>query len=111
MTQKPLLVFQAPVSTRSGYGDHSRDLLKSFKDLDLYDIKIVSTKWGNCPMDQLNPENEFHKWINSNTVTSIDREVDVYVQVTVPNEFQRMGKFNIGITAGIETNLVAKDWI
>ena len=52
MTQKPLLVFQAPVSTRSGYGDHSRDLLKSFKDLDLYDIKVVSTKWGNCPLDQ-----------------------------------------------------------
>jgi glycosyltransferase involved in cell wall biosynthesis len=111
MTQKPLLVFQAPVSTRSGYGDHSRDLLKSFKDLDLYDIKVISTKWGNCPMDQLNPDNEFHKWINTHTVSSLDREVDIYVQVTVPNEFQRMGKFNIGITAGIETNLVAKDWI
>ena len=111
MTQKPLLVFQAPVSTRSGYGDHSRDLLKSFKDLDLYDIKIVSTRWGNCPMDQLNPDNEFHQWIVSNSITSVDREIDVYVQVTVPNEFQRMGKFNIGITAGIETNLVAKDWI
>lgn len=111
MTQKPLLVFQAPVSTRSGYGDHSRDLLKSFKDLDLYDIKIVSTRWGNCPMDQLNPTDEFHNWIDSNTVTSVDREVDIFVQVTVPNEFKRMGKFNIGVTAGIETNLVAKDWI
>lgn len=109
--QKPLLVYQAPVATRSGYGDHSRDLLKSFKDLDLYDIKVVSTRWGNCPMDQLNPENEFHKWIIENTTTSVEREVDIFVQVTVPNEFQRMGKFNIGVTAGIETNLVAKDWI
>ena len=55
--------------------------LKTFRDLNLYDIKIVSTKWGNCPMDQLNLENEFHIWIDTNTVTSVDREIDIYVQV------------------------------
>ena len=25
---KPLLIYQAPVATRSGYGDHARDILK-----------------------------------------------------------------------------------
>ena len=33
---KPLLLFQAPIATRSGYGDHSRDILKSIFDLDRY---------------------------------------------------------------------------
>ena len=53
---KPLLVFQAPVATRSGYGDHSRDILKSLFELDKYDVKIVPTRWGNTPQDQLDPQ-------------------------------------------------------
>jgi glycosyltransferase involved in cell wall biosynthesis len=31
--------------------------------------------------------------------------------VTVPNEFQRMGKINIGITAGIESTVAPKSWV
>ncbi len=108
---KPFLLYQAPVATRSGYGDHARDLLKSFKDLDYYDIKIVSTRWGNTPMDQLNPTDEFHQWVLDNIVTEIHQQPDVYVQLTVPNEFQTIGKFNIGVTAGIETTIIPKDWV
>lgn len=108
---KPFLLYQAPIATRSGYGDHARDLLKSFKDLGYYDIKIVSTRWGNTPMDQLNPGVEFDKWVIDNIVTEIHQQPDVYVQMTVPNEFQRVGKFNIGVTAGIETTVIPKDWV
>lgn len=108
---KPFLLYQAPVSTRSGYGDHARDLLKAFKDLDLYDIKIVSTRWGSTPMDQLDPTNEFHFWILNNIVTQVNKQPDVFVQMTVPNEFQPIGKYNIGVTAGIESNICPKDWI
>lgn len=108
---KPFLLYQAPVATRSGYGDHARDLLKSFRDLNYYDIKIVSTRWGSTPMDQLNPEIEFDKWIIDNIVTEITQQADVYVQVTVPNEFQTLGKINIGVTAGIESTIIPKDWV
>lgn len=108
---KPLLVFQAPVATRSGYGDHARDLLKAFRDLDLYNIKIISTRWGVTPMDQLDPQNEFHNWILTNIIQTPPQNTDIFVQVTVPNEFQKIGKFNIGITAGIETNIIPKDWV
>lgn len=108
---KPFLLYQAPIATRSGYGDHARDILKSFKDLDYYDVKIVSTRWGNTPMDQLNPNDEFHQWILNNIVTEIHQQPDVYVQMTVPNEFQNIGKFNIGITAGIETTIIPKNWV
>ena len=33
------------------------------------------------------------------------------VRVSVANEFQPIGKFNIGITAGVETTVAPKDFI
>ena len=108
---KPTLVFQAPVATRSGYGDHARDLLHSLYKLDKFEIKVISTRWGQTPMDALNYNNEFHKWIVDNIIQKIEQKPDIYVQVTVPNEFQPLGFYNIGITAGIETTACALDWI
>ena len=36
---------------------------------------------------------------------------DIFIQLSVPNEFQPVGKFNIGITAGIETTVCDASWI
>jgi glycosyltransferase involved in cell wall biosynthesis len=108
---KPTLVFQAPVATRSGYGDHARDLLHSLYKLDKFEIKVISTRWGNTPMDALNYDNEFHKWIVDNIIPGIQTKPDIYIQVTVPNEFQPLGHYNIGITAAIETTHCALDWV
>lgn len=108
---KPTLVFQAPVATRSGYGDHARDLLHSLYKLDKFDIKVISTRWGQTPMDALNYDNEFHRWVIGNIVPNIQQKPDIYIQVTVPNEFQPVGFYNIGITAAIETTHCALDWI
>ena len=108
---KPTLIFQAPVSTRSGYGDHARDLLNSLYKLDKFEIKIISTRWGQTPMDALSYDNIFHKWIVDNMVQQITEKPDIYIQVTVPNEFQPVGHYNIGITAAIETTHCAIDWV
>ena len=108
---KPLLVFQAPVATRSGYGDHSRDILKSLFELDKYDIKIVPTRWGNTPQDQLDPSTEFGQKIIQNIATQVDRQPDIFVQISVANEFRRVGKYNIGITAGVETTIAPQEFI
>jgi glycosyltransferase involved in cell wall biosynthesis len=108
---KPTLVFQAPVATRSGYGDHARDLLHSLYKLDKFDIKVISTRWGNTPMDALNYDKPFHKWIVDSIIPKIEQKPDIYIQVTVPNEFQPLGFYNIGITAAIETTHSPLDWI
>ena len=108
---KPTILFRGPVKTRSGYGSHSRDLLEALYQMNLFDIKIDSCMWGNTPMTALESDNTFHKWIESNIVNKFDGLPDIYIQVTVPNEFKRFGKFNIGITAGIETTVAPKDWI
>jgi glycosyltransferase involved in cell wall biosynthesis len=108
---KPILVFQAPIATRSGYGDHSRDILKSLFELDKYDIKVVPTRWGNTPQDQINPQTEFGQRILQNIVTQLNTQPDIFIQVSVANEFKKVGKYNIGITAGVETTLAPQEFI
>ena len=108
---KPTLVFQAPIATRSGYGDHARDLLHSLYKLDKFEIKVISTRWGQTPMDALNYDRPFHKWVVDNIIPGIQQKPDIYIQVTVPNEFQPLGHYNIGITAAIETTHSPLDWI
>jgi hypothetical protein len=108
---KPTLVFQAPIATRSGYGDHARDLLHSLYKLDKFEIKVISTRWGQTPMDALNYDKPFHKWVVDNIIPGIEQKPDIYIQVTVPNEFQPVGHYNIGITAAIETTHSPLDWV
>jgi len=108
---KPLLVFQAPVATRSGYGDHSRDILKSLFELDKYDVKIVPTRWGNTPQDQIDPQSEFGQKLLQNIVTKVDRQIDIFIQVSVANEFKKVGNYSIGITAGVETTIAPQEFL
>tara|TARA_R110000851_G_scaffold33816_1_gene90194 strand:+ start:1535 stop:2887 length:1353 start_codon:yes stop_codon:yes gene_type:complete len=114
------IVIQGPIATRSGYGDHTRDLVHSLIAMDKYDIDIISLPWGSCPMDALNIQNEKDKLIIDRIVNgNINRQPDIFMQVSVPNEFcighdgkpMKPGKFNIGITAGIETTQVPASFI
>tara|TARA_A100001201_G_scaffold69868_1_gene64383 strand:+ start:1870 stop:3144 length:1275 start_codon:yes stop_codon:yes gene_type:complete len=106
---KPLLVMSAPVATRSGYGDHSRDLLRSLIAMDKYDIKVLSQRWGSCPMNALGEEDKDIASLLH--FGNLPKQPDIWIQVTVPNEFQPVGKYNIGITAGIETTHVSHPWV
>jgi hypothetical protein len=108
---KPTLVFQGPIFTRSGYGDHCRDLMKSLRKMDKFDIKIIPLRWGNTPQNQIDPSTEFGRWMLERVITKIEEQPDVFMQVSVANEFEPKGKFNIGVTAGVETTLAPKDFI
>ena len=108
---KPIVLYRGPVETRSGYGAHARDVLYALRSLNKFDIVIDSCAWGSTSMTALEEGNEYHNWIKQNIVTQLNGVPDVYMQVTVPNEFKRMGKFNIGITAGIETTVAPKEWV
>ena len=109
---KPFLLFRGPVKTRSGYGAHSRDLLQALYESNMFEIKIDSCAWGSTPLTALETDNPFHQWIEGNIVNvNVPVQPDIYIQVTVPNEFQRIGKFNVGVTAGIETTIAPKEWV
>jgi glycosyltransferase involved in cell wall biosynthesis len=108
---KPTLVFQGPIFTRSGYGDHCRDLMKSLRKMDKYDIKIIPLRWGNTPQNQVDGTTEFGRWMLERVITAIEQKPDVFVQVSVANEFEPKGHYNIGVTAGVETTIAPKDFI
>ena len=108
---KKTMLICAPVSSRSGYGDHARDLVRAFLKHDKFNIKIWDVPWGETPRNALDVD------LDKNIINCLlpepkmDLQPDVYVDIRIPNEFQTFGKFNIGITAGIETNAVSNNWI
>jgi len=108
---KPTLVFQGPIFTRSGYGDHCRDLMKSLRKMDKYDIKIIPLRWGSTPQNQVDGESEFGRWMLERVITEVGEKPDVFIQVSVANEFEPKGHYSIGITAGVETTICPKDFI
>lgn len=109
---KPFIVIQGPVATRSGYGNHTRDLVTALIKANKYDIQIISLPWGICPTDALKEDNVDHQAISRYIARdNINRKPDIFIQVSVPNEFQAYGKYNIGVTAGIETDAVSHEFL
>jgi len=103
---KPFVVVSSPIDTFSGYGSRSRDVVKALMKSEKYDVKLLSQRWGNTPFGALDENIPEEKQILDNIVTGqLQRQPDVWIQISVPDEFQKLGKFNIGITAGIETDL------
>jgi glycosyltransferase involved in cell wall biosynthesis len=77
--------------------------------LEKYDVKILSQRWGNTRFGYLADHQEFE--LSSKIIPNISFQPDVWIQITVPNEFQPVGKYNIGVTAGIETTICDPSWI
>lgn len=110
---KPLVIVSCPIDTFSGYGARSRDVVKALFKIGKYDIKVLPQRWGSTPYGALDENNPEDKQILDNyyPAPQLQSQPDVWIQITVPNEFQPLGKFNIGITAGIETTLCAPTWL
>ena len=110
---KPLFFISCPIDTYSGYGARSRDIVKALLKSDKYDIKILPQRWGNTPFGFLKANNPEHKQILDCCWQhpQLPKQPDVWMQITVPNEFQPIGKFNIGVTAGIETTICDPSWL
>ena len=108
---KPTFLISCPIDTYSGYGSRSRDIVKAIIELDKYEVKILPQRWGQTPKGfiQNNPEWKFL----SKHILAVQppNQPEIWMQITVPNEFQPIGKYNIGCTAGIESNIAPGDWI
>jgi hypothetical protein len=101
---KPIVLVTGPVSTRSGYGNHTRDICRALIESDKYDVRIQSMRWGTTPMNALEEHNHWHREIHKRILKqpNIERQPEVHLQISVPNEFSPIAKKNIGVTAGIE---------
>jgi len=105
---KPLCVVSCPIDTFSGYGARSRDFVRALiKAKENWDIKIMPQRWGDCPWNFLSKEDP----LRQRFIQQLTQQPDVWIQITIPSEFSPVGKFNIGVTAGIETTIFPGDFI
>jgi glycosyltransferase involved in cell wall biosynthesis len=107
---KKLCVVSCPIATRSGYGSRSRDFVRSLIELknEEWDIKILPQRWGNTPQNALTSEDVD---LTSRFIGQMNQKPDVWVQITIPSEFQPVGNFNIGVSAVIETTEASPEFI
>tara|TARA_Y100000385_G_scaffold279567_1_gene329415 strand:- start:380 stop:1663 length:1284 start_codon:yes stop_codon:yes gene_type:complete len=103
-------VISSPIATQSGYGHHAREFVKQTiqnKGKE-WDIKLLSMPWGGTPFSYPISDDLKQRIIP----LPMNIQPDIWVQITVPNEFQRVGKhYNIGVTAGTEGDICPKEWI
>lgn len=103
-------VVSCALDTYSGYGARSRDFVKALiKSKPDWDIKFLSQRWGNTRFGYLEDHNETD--LQSRIIDKLQFKPDVWFQITVPNEFQQVGNFNIGVTAAMETDISPAQWI
>jgi glycosyltransferase involved in cell wall biosynthesis len=112
---KQKIVLKGPVLSQSGYGEQARFALRALRSRgDLFDIYIVPTNWGQTGW--VSDANEERTWMDQRIAqthihTQQGGQFDISVQVTIPNEWERIAPINIGYTAGIETTKVAPVWL
>jgi hypothetical protein len=111
---KKYCVISCPIDTYSGYGARSRDFVKALYELkkDEYDVEVLAQRWGSTPWGYIKDHSEEWGFLEPLLAKQqMTKQPDLWIQITVPNEFQSVGKFNIGVTAGIETTLCPASWI
>lgn len=109
------IIVRGPILSRSGYGEQARFALRSLrKQEDRFDIYVINTQWGATGwVSQDDDERRYVDFLIKKTFnfTQNQGQFDMSLQITIPNEWERLAPYNVGYTAGIETTKVAPVWI
>ena len=113
---KKKIFVRGPVLSQSGYGEQSRFALRALRSReDLFDIYIQPIAWGKTGW--VWETSDFRDWMDEKIaqtqalIQAKQFQPDMSLQITIPNEFQKMCPINIGYTAGIETDKVSPAWL
>ena len=113
---KKKILIRGPVLSQSGYGEQARFAMRALRSReDLFEIYIAPIPWGKTGW--IWEQSEFRQWMDERiTLTQVliqrkQLKVDISLQVTIPNEFQKLAPINIGYTAGIETHKCSPQWL
>ena len=109
---KPRFVISSPFDTYSGYGARSRDIIKAIIELDKYKVELLPQRWGATSWGFCKDHPEWEFLLKHTTPQDWQKnQPEIWMQITIPNEFQPVGKYNIGLTAGIEATLCKGEWV
>jgi len=114
--RKKKIIVRAPALSLSGYGLQARFALRALRKYENnFDIYLLNIPWGETGW--IHEDDEERRWIDqlifktNQYLGSGKKDFDVSLQITIPNEFEKMAPVNIGYTAGIETNRIAPQWV
>tara|TARA_Y100000389_G_C17465810_1_gene525417 strand:- start:2672 stop:3952 length:1281 start_codon:yes stop_codon:yes gene_type:complete len=109
---KQRFVISCPFDTYSGYGARSRDIVKAIIELDKYEVQLLPQKWGETSWGFCKDHPEWEFLLKYTAPQNWQQfKPEIWAQITIPNEFMPVGKYNIGITAGIESTACKPEWV
>lgn len=109
------IIVVGPALSQTGYGEQCRFALRSLmSEPERFDVYLKPTNWGNSSW--LLPTDSDREWIDSlikktGIYLSQGAAFDLSLQVTIPNEWEKLTPINIGYTAGIETTKISSLWV
>ena len=109
------IIVRGPLLSQSGYGEQSRFAIRALREHeDKFDIFIIPVGWGQTGW--IAEDTEEKRWLDfiiNKTNHAIQNKIpfDVSLQITIPNEWERLAPINIGFTAGIESDKIDPVWI
>ena len=106
------VIIRAPLLSISGYGEHARQVFKYLSTKENIQLRTNIVQWGNTPWF-INPK-DCDGLVEKIMSISVPDETgyDVSFQVQLPDEWSdKLASFNVGITAGVETDICDKKWI
>ena len=110
------VLLEAPILTKSGYGEHSRLVYKALSERKDLEIMINPLRWGNTTFDLpdgdiLTSIQSFGSYIQACKANQTNPEFNIQVHVGIPNEFEKKAPYSVCVTAGIETDRVDANWL
>ena len=112
------LIVRGPVLTLSGYGYHSRQFVHWARDLQaaghFEQVEFEIMPWGITPW-MLHSDDPYDAGIISYVMSNSTqgaRGGKASIQIQLPHEWDPgIASFNIGVTAGVETDRVSRQWV
>ena len=104
------VVIRAPLLSVTGYGVHSRQIF-SWAISKNWDVYSSIVPWGICTyyLDPTILDGLIGEVMNRSSPV---QNPDISFQVQLPDEWDpELARINIGVTAGVETNLCSQAWV
>ncbi len=105
------IVLRAPVFSLSGYGEHSRDIALSLLKDERFNVSVIPTGWGGSSTGEHFDESVLSSLVFGCNNKIRERSTFIFIHVGIPTEFEHVGAFNVGITAGLESTRISQKWV
>jgi len=110
------VLFEAPILTKSGYGEHARLVYKALKKKPGLEVMVNPLNWGATTWAQ--PQGEiladiqsFGVYMHNCEASKKSPEYGMQIHLGIPSEFEKKAPYSVCITAGIETDRADPTWL